>query len=415
MRKMISKLCILITGALVIPGLLGASLCFGQEMPAVGTTIDKSNYKKYSHLIPPEWNPAFEDGFGGLLPLWKMKVAAAKSYPQPKAYLDYSAKNKGKYSIDAKGNIIPAFNREGIPFPDLQDGDKDFTSKLMWNYDSRYMCDEILSLPDTTSYEKRRGEPVHGNQAGGFYLFFKGRLASAKPDLLPNPLALQRATIFHFYSPESSKNTMMLSYRFIDQNKPDETYMYLPSLRRVMRAEAGQRSTPMLGSTNALDDFGIFDGKTSEFTYTLVRKQKILAVMDSKTSRKTDDEALRKNNKVLPVDVEGYEIRDVYVIDIKPKNPKYPQGLKRIYVDVENNWPLYGFAYDRAGKLWKVWSMSLHVLPLPAGQKYVYQQGLVCVDIQFGMSSQFSQASIYNDDKLSYSDCTPSALLKRAR
>ena len=56
----------LITLVAVITAVLFVAVSsFAQEMPAPGTTIDKSNYKKYMHLFPEEWAPAFEDGFGG--------------------------------------------------------------------------------------------------------------------------------------------------------------------------------------------------------------------------------------------------------------------------------------------------------------------------------------------------------------
>ncbi len=385
---------------------------FSQEMPAPGTVIDKGNYKKYAHLFPEEWADAFETGFNGLVPLFKMKVASTKNYPMPKQYLDYSAKNKGKYNIDAKGVITPTFSREGLPFPDLQKSDKDFITKLMWNYDARYWCDEALDKGGGGSYEKRRGETVRYNTATSFWLFFKNRMVvSPKPDLA-NPIGLYKVLLFHYLAPESIKNTITLAYRYVDQNKPDDTYLYLPSMRRVLRAEAGQRSTPVLGSTQALDDFVAFDGRIPDFTYTLVKEQKVLIVVDSKMDLKTS-KAWKKTE--LPVDTENYEVRDVYVIDVKPKDPKYPQSKKRIYVDKETMWTYYAIAWDRAGKLWKVWLQDTKSWPLPGGQQFVYTNGLIGVDLQFGMSTQYVPENVVNSSNFTYNDVTPQALLKRAR
>ncbi len=412
MQKKTLKLWTLLIAVLMLGSLFGVSLSFGQEMPRPGTIIDKSNYKKYAHLFPEEWAQAFEDGFGGLLPLFKMKVAETRQYPMPKVFLDYSAKNKGKYSIDAKGNITPAYNREGLPFLDLQPTDKDFALKLMWNYDSRYQGDESLLVGRGGSFEKRRGEDVRWSQAGGPILFFKNRMVLDPKPNLANPIGLYKATIFHYIAPESIKNTILLTYRYVDQNKSDDTYLYLPSLRRVIRAEAGQRSTPVLGSTQAPDDFGIFDGRTPEFTYTLVKEQKLLAVPESKMTLQV---AMAHKKNELPVDTEGYEIRDVYVIDIIPKDAKYPQSKKRIYIDKENLWPYYAIAWDRAGKLWKVWLQHTKSYPMPGGQKLVYINGLIGIDLQFGMATSFITDFKVNADNFTYNDVTPQALLKRAR
>ena len=405
------KLKTLILAAILMVAFIAPA--FSQEMPAPGTVIDKNNYKKYAHLIPEEWFPAFENGFGGLVPQFKMVVAAtSKKLVMPKAYLDLSAKNKGKYTINADGTLNPAFNRDGLPFPDLKPGDKDFATKFMYNYDNRWGGDEILDKGTGGSYEKRRGEPIRYNTATSFWLFFKNRLVVNPKPNLENPIGLYKTLLFHYLKPESMKNTITLAYRYADSKKPDDTFLYLPSMRRVLRAEAGQRSTPMMGSTNALDDFMAFDGNPRDFIFTLVKEQKVLAVVDSKLNI-----GMLKNwNKPdLPADVEGYEIRDVYVIDIKPRDPKYPQSKKRVYVDKETLWANYGFAYDRAGKLWKAWSHVTKAYPFTDGSSFAYTNGMIGVDVQFGMSTQYVPDNVMNGSNFTYNDVTPAALLKRAR
>ena len=404
------KLKTLILAAILMVAFIAPA--FSQEMPAPGTVIDKNNYKKYAHLIPEEWFPAFENGFSGLVPQFKVVVAPSKKLAMPKAYLDLSAKNKGKYNVAANGELTPAFNRDGLPFPDLKTGDKDFATKLMWNYDNRWNGDEILDKGAGGSYEKRKGEPVRVNMATSFWLYFKNRLVvNPKPDL-PNPLGLYKSLLFHYLKPESMKNTITLAYRHVDQKKPDDTFLYLPSMRRVLRAEAGQRSTPMMGSTNALDDFMCFDGNPRDFVFTLVKEQKVLAVVDSRLALSSVKNWSKPD---LPVDVEGYEIRDVYVVDIKPRDPKYPQSKKRLYVDKETLWANYAFAYDRAGKLWKVWLHATKAFPFSDGTNFAYTNGMIGIDIQFGMSTQYVADNVMNGSNFTYNDVTPAALLKRAR
>ncbi|MFH1155920.1 MAG: DUF1329 domain-containing protein, partial [Pseudomonadota bacterium] len=384
-------------------------------LPAPGATIDSSNYKQYSQLFPEEWAQAFETGFDGLLPKFRMTVAETKSYPQPKQFLEYSAKNKGKYSMDTNGNITPVYDREGLPFPDLKAGDADFVTKLMWNYDSKYWCDEALDTGMGGSFEKRRGEEVRFNTATSFWLFFTNRMVlDPKPDL-PNPLGLYKVLLFHYLKPPSIKNTITLSYRYIDQSKQDDTYLYLPSMRRVIRAEAGQRSTPILGSTQALDDFVAFDGRIPDFTYTLVREQKVLAVVDSHMTLEIANAAKKANAQDLPVDTLGYEVRDMYVIDVVPKDSKYPQSRKRIWVDKETLWTYYAVAWDRAGNVWKIWLQDTKSYPMPQGQQSVYTNGMIGCDLQFGMATLYVPDNKINSSNFTYNDVTPQALLKRAR
>ena len=403
------KLKTIILVAVLLAALIAPA--FSQEMPAPGTTIDKNNYKKYAHLFPEEWAPAFENGFGIISPI-KMNVVASKKVTAPKVYSDYSMKNKGKFGIDAQGNITGGWAYDGLPFPDLKEGDKDFAAKLMWNYQGKYMWDDQEDSSKGGSFEKRKGEDMRWNTAVSFWPFFKNRMACANKPNMDNPAGLYKALVFHFVLPDSIKNTITLGYRYADLKKPDDTYLYLPSMRRVLRAEAGQRSTPMLGSTQALDDFnGGFDGNTNQFTYTLVKEQKVLGVMQTKLTPQ-QARAWKKND--LPFEYDGYEVRDVYVIDIKPRDPKYPQSKKRIYLDKDTLQIFYAVVWDRGGKVWKIWSTGYKTYPL-GKDSFTAMANMFGVDVQFGMTSYFATDMTFNSCKYTYNDVTPAALLRRAR
>ena len=410
LKPLAAIIAMLITVAFIAP-------VFSQEMPAPGTTITKSNFKKYAHLFPEEFTTAFEDGFGGVISPIKVNVVESKTkVGQPKAFLEYSARNKGKFGIDAQGNITGGWAYDGLPFPDLKPGDKDFATKFMWNYQGRYMWDDLLGSNKGGSIEKRKGEKIRWNTAVNTWPFFKNRMACQNKPNMENPIGLYKANVFHYVLPDSVKNTISLSYRFADLNKPDETYLYLPSMRRVLRAEAGQRSTPMLGSTNALDDFNAgFDGHTGEFTYTLIKEQKVLAAMEGRLNHvQVAAQVKEGKSSDLPYEYDGYEMRDVYVIDVKPKDSKYPQSRKRLYLDKSTMWPLYAIAWDRAGKVWKIWTASFKTKPVGNDTvSTMYSQ--FGVDLQFGMATYFATDFTHNSCKFTYNDVTPASLLRRAR
>ena len=407
LRTLIALMAVCIITAFVAPA-------FSQEMPAPGTVIDKNNFKKYAHLFPEEFAPAFLDGFGGVTQPVKVKVSSpSPTVGQPKSYLALSAKNKGKYALDAQGDIANFKRGVGLPFPDLDKNDKDFINKLMWNYDNRYKTDDNEDDGIAGSWEKRRGEPVRYNNGRTQQIFYANRLGADPKPNLPNPIGLFTSLVLQYYRPESVRNTIMLSYRYTDLKKPDDTYLYLPSMRRVLRAEAGQRSTPILGGLQALDDFDGFDGRTSDFTFTFVRDQKVLANVNDKATPNIGRDWQPKGE--LWWKSEGWEPRDAYVIDIRPKDAKYPQGRKRIFLDKDSLSVLYSIAYDRAGKLWKVWNASRMVYSLPNGEKFSYMSGFFGVDLQFGMAGNFGLYPAINTGKITYNDATPASLLKRAR
>ena len=406
LRTLIALMAVCIITALVAPA-------FSQEMPAPGTTIDKNNYKKYGHLFPEEFLDMFTTGYGVMQPIKIKVVAQTPVVGQPKVFLAFSAKNKGKYQLDAQGNI-PNFHRGlGLPFPDLDRNDKDFATKLMWNFDNKYRFDDVLDTGKAGSWEKRKGQPARFNTATSEHLYYSARMAEDPKPVLENPLGLYFSMVFHYLLPESVKNTINLAYRYADTKKPDDTYLYLPSMRRVLRAESGQRSTPILGSAEALDDFGVFDGRTPEFTYTLVKEQKILTVGDDKSTWTIAKDWKPQGELFFVPD--GWEVRDTYVIDVRPKDPKYPQSRKRIWVDKESLWAYYGVAFDRAGKLWKIFHVPSKIYSLPNGEKFMVNDGQFGFDIQFGMATNYYQDGKVNVNHFTYNDATPSALLKRAR
>ena len=174
-----------------------------------------------------------------------------------------SAKNKGKYSIDSEGYIAGGdyASIAGFPFPDLDPDDKDFAIKLMWNYDYRYKCDAMHS--EFMNFQKRRGESVNISTVESWQLQFQNRLYLDPKPLYETKNGLRQINFLRNLYPPVQKNFMTLLVRYIDQKAADATFLYLPSLRRTLRGEAGERSTPIQSSTQAPDDFeGGFAGRS---------------------------------------------------------------------------------------------------------------------------------------------------------
>ena len=397
--------------AAIIFSFMLLSVSFAQEIPAPGTTIDKNNYKKYAHLFPAEFLQIWEDGFQESFMPPVMHVVATQNYPMPKTMIALTEKNAGKFGINAKGEVTGGWNRMGLPFSKPDQSDKDFLYKLMWNYDARYGGDDYADSGFSYSLTKRPGQPVRYNSANGPNIFFTNRIVIAPKPFYETPTKLFKAGIMHFLYPESARDITLLNYRFLDPAKPDEGFTYLPSMRRVLRGDSSQRSTPVVGSTQAADDFGGFDGRIPEFTYSLVGSQKVL------TSMQPDLKALEKhvkdNSPRLFYPGEKVQVRDTWVIDVKSKDPKYPQSKKRIWLDKEANSVIYALAWDKAGKLWKVWSINYTAFPLDGGY-FFGKAPQLGVDIQFRMATLYGPVTMTYNTGFTYEDVTPAALPKLA-
>ena len=387
-----------------------------QVLPKPGEVIDKSNYMKYKDLFSEFLLGGFENGWGGFTKPFSITVSEPKPRPLPKSFLNASEKNRKKFSIDLAGSIKGGFEYFFLPFPevigkDYDPNDKDFISKVMWNYEYRYRGDDLTSYQIT--YTQRKGEEIMSSVDLEREMTLYGRIYDNPKPVWKNPSTIAWAMLFSLETPPSVKNMVFLQYRYLDPLHDDDLYVYVPSLRRVIRSEAGQRSTPNQGSIQDPDDYYGLNIKTSTFTYKFVREQKVLAVTDSRQSTRA---IVGKSLKELPYPRDNWELRDVYVVDAFPKDPKYPNKVKRIYIDKENQTAVYyNETFDRAGKPWKLFAAQFYQAPLADGDYNTTFKGFMLFDLQFGMAGYFFGDWTANGQKQNFVDFTPSSLRSYGR
>jgi len=393
-------------------------MCFGatasaqEALPQAGQTIDKSNIDTYKHLFPEMFLEAFTTGWELIDPL-SITIKDPVDNPVPQPFLEASEKNRGKYSLDAEGYIVGGEYKDivGFPFPGITPDDKDFVTKFMWNFDYRYKYDDMEST--FINFEKRRGTPSTTSVVDSWLMSFQSRMYDDPQPLYETRNDIRSVNFLRVIYPPVQKNFLTLMIRYIDQKKQDDTYIYLPSMRRVLRGEAGQRSTPINSSTQAPDDFeGGFNGRIPEFNYELVGEKRLIVLGNAQLGY---TEMKNKKYENVPVETENWMLKDVYIIDIIPKDEKYPQGRKRIWVDKETYWPYYAAAWDRAGALWKVWQTACDVHPMASGDTVPYMKGMLGMDIQLGYAvNMFADWNI-NGNSLTEADVSVSAMRKKAR
>lgn len=396
--------------------LLFTSLSFGQEMPKPGEVIDKSNYKKYAHLFPEEFLPGFEDGMGGFWKPFVIKVIETKPYGLPDAFVALSEKNRGKFTIDKDGFIAGGFDYIGLPFPGLTKDDKDFGTKFMYNFNYRYMWDDAGGGGGAHDCEKRKGEPIANVDFQGSMISFINRLFETPKPKYDNPVGLQGAQTLIYTYPPGWKNMGMLQYTYLDPKRHNEIYLYLPTMRRVVRGDAGQSSTPIQGTTQSFDDFnGGFNGKVFEFTFKLLGERKVLGSADTPWRIPLCKRLQAEGGGALPFSGDNFSVRDVYIIEVKSKDPKYPQSNKILYIDKDTLSIYYAMAWDRAGKFWKTWFTFYAPEKLANGDVLARQYGQFGIDVQVGYATSFVLEGNLNGNGFKYADFMPSILGKKGR
>lgn len=339
------------------------------KLPAnIPNHIDKNNYKQVVHLLTPtiihrivEWGLEFDI------------VPTLKDYkPHPK-YLEYSKNNIGKVKIGPDSGLVNYV--AGVPFPDPQTA-----LEVMWNFNERYYADDRDYKNPHSNIINSDGYVRHGLTV--FYnLKYDGRVNLDPKPVIPNDDNIQYKDVFMSVEPPAVRGVGMLTVRYRDPNRDDDAWLYVPALRRLRRASTAQRGEHFGGTDTTWDDTYAFNGKVQSYTYKLVEKRQILAVLHNAPQ---DDESSNPEHAVPFYQGGNYEIVPVYVIDAINKEPNYVYSKRRFYITpICDMWEiLYEETWDQQGKLWKSIAQRMFIKHTGKGYTYHYTHGMEFVDYQ---------------------------------
>jgi hypothetical protein len=216
-------------------------------------------------------------------------------------------------------------------------------------------------------------------------LFWTGRLyQEPKPDM-PNPNGLRaQQGLYPILEPFDLKGVGGLGYRYIDPGKQDDSWLYLPSLRRVRRLSTAQRSDALFGQDTDVDSYYGYSGHIAWMNWKFLGEREMLGVMHA------EHYPVKWNDKVNWAFDDVWEKRPVYVIEGTSRLPQYAYGKRVLFIDKEA-WVIpFSDIYDRSGELWKVWindfSFRRKAFPGATALEYPDEMGfipaIVMVDTQ---------------------------------
>ena len=109
-------------------------------------------------------------------------------------------------------------------------------------------------------------------------LWYTGRLyVDPKPEL-PNPDKVRGKSSLHpILEPFDLKGVGLTGTRYLDPDRQDDTWLYLPSLRRVRRLSSAQRSDALFGQDTDVDSYGGYAGQIPWFDWKFLGEKEVLA------------------------------------------------------------------------------------------------------------------------------------------
>lgn len=159
--------------------------------------------------------------------------------------------------------------------------------------------------------------------------------------------------ITSFDEPFDIRGTAFLILRYTDPRRSDDSWAYIPNLRRVRRISVEVKSDSLLGTDHTIEDFYGFAGRVLEHEWRFVGTAKMLWIPRSKASyaKFHGPNGWAQNDR--------WELRDTYIIEQLPTfQPEHPYQRKYIFVDTNMGDCAFAESYDRGDELWKVWQLS---------------------------------------------------------
>ncbi|MCH8817547.1 MAG: DUF1329 domain-containing protein, partial [Chloroflexi bacterium] len=214
-----------------------------------------------------------------------------RDYSQADAFQSKTIRNKGDSRIGPGNSLENYVNGEPFPMEDIDClGDPQAGTKIMWNFDYRWngagntasffysYWDRGEELPLYYEGDGRvvilshRVEPAYDKQAGDI---FRGEKRK-------NAFGIEVS------APFDARGIMLMSYRYKSADRPtseaknDDTWVYLPTLRRVRRISTAQRTDSISGTDFTFDDLNSFAGIVTQYTWECLGEMDILAPSNTK-------------------------------------------------------------------------------------------------------------------------------------
>ncbi len=161
-------------------------------------------------------------------------------------------------------------------------------------------------------------------------------------------------------APFDARGIMLLSYRYKSSDGPqadaknDDTWVYVPTLRRVRRISTAQRTDAVAGTDFTMDDLFSFNGIVPQYEWQCLGERRIIGPMNTKVKAYPYEKDHNFGPYGLSFADDRWELRDAIVVRMTPKNEDHPYHHKDIYIDKQTLTALYAFAYDQKGELWKI-------------------------------------------------------------
>ncbi len=347
--------------SLASPALAAEDVAPGAPTFQEGDVVGYDTVDKLKPFLPPEfWANRDFFFYEGM----RLEIGPTqRDYTPPAEYQAATAANKGKSKLGPESSLTGYV--AGRPFDEKIDckSDPQAGEKIIWNFDWRWQGDGSQAHFYYSYWD--RGEELP--------LYYEGTSKTIKlTGRVEEEYGPQAADMFrgekrkHTFgvevdAPFDARGIMLITYRYKESQNPkattknDDTWVYVPTLRRVRRISSAQRTDAVSGTDFTLDDLRSFDGIVPQYKWEcLASDLQMIAPMNAKVGGYPYEKDHNFGPYGLSFADDRWDLRHAIKIRFTPTSSDHPYKHKDIYLDLNTMEPMYSFAYDRKGELWKI-------------------------------------------------------------
>ena len=310
---------------------------YGDEKPLY--RIDHTNVAEYEHRLSP----------GQIARIKRNQNFYLNIYPTHRHFEFpeevYAAINENQKTCKLNSeNELEGYNG-AVAFPIPENG-----AQAAWNI-KRFFSGEDAYSSDTRRLVSPSGRVRKETQYTKAINLDENRLISE----LPNPDKVATKIISLYTYPADKAGGGVLIHQYTD-DRPDDTWLYLPSLRRVRRAPTLDYGAQVDGEST-MDEMGaFFRGRINDWNWQVLGKKEMYVPANNYAIWKVgtpDKEETRPGD--LNPETLRYELRRVWVIEATAKEDiTHPYSKRVIYADEDSWYAMVGDNYDKRGNLWRM-------------------------------------------------------------
>ena len=336
---------------------------------APGTTITGQNWQQYQQFMPDGMVALFQGKyFWKIPPDVQMEVGPTVIHPLPKTYMEATE----KYSAQVKlvdlpdGGLTLSGYQGGIPFPSPAEPHQGW--KVLANLWYRYLPHLIVDTYGQGCLINRSG-----NISCTAALIVNRQLSyntdPNTPASYPGSESKFSTEYLMVLEPEQQRYTAFLTITYADPTKPEDTYLFLPQLRRYQAVSSSARCSPNQGTDSTQEDYRFgFNSNITELKVEMLGEKKILALLNANLPPGKFPENFDMPLGWPKPSWGKWQVRDVYEIavsKIPSKASGYCYGKRVMYVDKATFAPLWEDLYDSDLKLWRIFGLFLRAADVP--------------------------------------------------